>query len=642
MTFPDWLAAAVTLVALAWGVILVLRVRDWRLGVLAALIAVLAVHSALTGAAWMSLPVGALALASLLVIARVFGEQRRVVAELQTERVHLDQLVQHAPEAIVLVSNEDRIQRVNAEFTRMFGYTAEEAQGRFINDLIAPTHLHEEALGITKRVARGENVSHETVRRRKDGSLVHVWILGTPVVGPNGQLGVYGIYRDISERKAAEEQLLHLAIRDELTGLANRALFRDLVARSIGRGKRRDDYAYAVLVLDLDRFKLVNESLGHSAGDQLLRAIARRLERCVRPGDTAARLGGDEFALFLDDVRDLGDAIRVADRIQTELKLPFVLGQQEVFTSASLGIAMSSPGYDRPEDFLRDADLAMYRAKEQGGARHAVFEEHMHAHAVALLQTETDLRHAIERGEFCLHYQPIVSLVSSRIVGFEALVRWSHPVRGLIQPAAFISVAEDTGLIVPLGHWVLREACRQIAEWQRRGGDWAGLGMSVNLSARQLLDPELVTKVAGLLGETGLDPRCLRLEITESTIVENAAVAVSMLSRLRALNVQLHMDDFGTGYSSLSYLHRFQIDTLKIDRSFVSAMGDRGENSEIVRTIVTLARNLGIDVIAEGVETPEQLAQLRALGCEHVQGFFFSRPVAWEEAELLVGARRAP
>jgi len=576
--------------------------------------------------------------AGCLVLAWRVRDHRRLGEALERERAHLDQLVQHAPEAIALVDVEDRVQRINEEFTRLFGYTPDEAAGRRINDLIAPTHLGEEALSFTHRVTKGETISVETQRRRKDGTMVDVWLMGTPVMGKTGQIAAYGIYRDITERKAAEDQLLHLAIRDELTGLANRALFRDLVARSIGRGKRRDDYAYAVLVLDVDRFMVVNESLGHATGDQLLRAVARRLERCVRPGDTVARLGGDEFGIFLDDIRDVSDAIRVADRIQNELRQPFILGAQEVFASASVGIALSAGGYDRPEDFLRDADLAMYRAKEQGGARHEVYHTEMHQHAVAKMQLETDLRRALDRGEFLLHYQPIVSILSNRVYGFEALLRWQRPDNGLVLPAEFIPVAEETGLIVPLGRWVLWESCRQAAAWRQRGGPWADLSISVNLSVKQLVQPELVADVADALATTGLDPSALRLEITESVIVGNAEQMVQMLSRLHELNVQLYMDDFGTGYSSLSYLHRFQIDTLKIDRSFVSAMGARGENSEIVRTIVTLARNLGIDVIAEGVETPEQLAQLRALGCAHVQGFLFSAPVAEDEVESLLAS----
>ncbi len=583
--------------------------------------------------------VGAVALAALagcLVLAWRLRDYRRLGEALERERAHLDQLVQHAPEAIALVDVEDRVQRINEEFTRLFGYAPDEAVGKRINDLIAPAQLSEEALSYTRRVTKGETLSVETQRRRKDGSMVDVWLMGTPVMGKTGQIAAFGIYRDITERKAAEDQLLHLAIRDELTGLANRALFRDLVARSIGRGKRREDYAYAVLVLDVDRFMIVNESLGHATGDQLLRAVARRLERCVRPGDTVARLGGDEFGIFLDDIGDVSDAIRVADRIQNELRQPFILGAQDVFASASIGIALSAGGYDRPEDFLRDADLAMYRAKEQGGARHEVYHTEMHQQAVALLQLETDLRRALDRGEFLLRYQPIVSIVANRVVGFEALLRWQRPENGLVLPAEFIPVAEETGIIVPLGRWVLWEACRQAAGWRQRGGPWADISVSVNLSAKQLLQPDLVADVADALATTGLEPSALRLEITESVIVGNAEQMVQMLSRLRELNVQLYMDDFGTGYSSLSYLHRFQIDTLKIDRSFVSAMGDRGENSEIVRTIVTLARNLGIDVIAEGVETPEQLAQLRALGCLQVQGFLFSAPVAAEEIESLV------
>jgi Amt family ammonium transporter len=636
----QYVAALIGLIALVRCVLFAWRIRDWRMAMFAALIMLLFAHALTEDASWWAIPVSVLILGSVLMVQRVVTDQRRVTAELERERAHLDQLVEHAPEAIVLLDNDDRVQRVNAYFTRLFGYEAEEAIGRPINDLIAPAHLAEEAAALSRRVTEGESVSHETVRQRKDGRLVDVSILGTPVLGPQGQMAVYGIYRDISDRKAAEEQLLHLAIRDELTGLANRALFRDLVARSIGRGKRREDYAYAVMVLDIDRFKLVNESLGHSTGDQLVTAIARRLERCVRPGDTVARLGGDEYAIFLDDIRDVSDPIRVAGRIQNELKQPFVLGAHEVFASASIGIALSMAGYERPEDFLRDADLAMYRAKEQGGARHEVFQAVMHAHTVALLQLETDLRHALDRREFLLYYQPIVSVVSGKVVGFEALARWLHPQRGLVQPASFIPVAEVTGIIVPLGLWVLREACRQIRVWQQLAGGDHALAISVNLSAKQLLQPDLVDQVALTLKETGLEPRTLRLEITESVIVENAESAVAMLARLRALDVQLHMDDFGTGYSSLSYLHRFQIDTLKIDRSFVSNMGLRGENSEIVRTIVTLARNLGIDVIAEGVETEEQLALLRALGCEHMQGFLFSAPVPSDAAIALVGSAR--
>ena len=576
------------------------------------------------------------ALAICAVLAFRVRDHQRVVDALESEKNHLDHLVEYSPEAIALVDKDDRVQRINQEFTRMFGYTAEEAVGRYINDLIAPEDLHEEAGGLTRRVTSGITVAHETVRRRKDGTQVQVSILGAPVVGKGGQMTAFGIYRDISERKAAEEQLLHLAIRDDLTGLANRALFRDLVARSIGRGKRREEYACSVLVLDVDRFKVVNESLGHAIGDQLLRAIGRRLERCVRPGDTVARLGGDEFAIFLDDTRDVSDAIRVADRIQSELKQPFILGLREVFASASVGIALSTSGYDRPDDFVRDADLAMYRAKELGGARHEVFEARLHARAVALLQLETDLRRAVERDELRVHYQPIIAVATGRVTGFEALARWEHPQRGLVGPGEFIELAEDTGLIVPIGRWMMVQACRQVTEWHRLGGPWRDLSVSVNLSGRQLLYDNLPDEVALILMETGLDPARLKLEITESVIVENAARAVDMLTRLRALGVQLHMDDFGTGYSSLSYLHRFQIDTLKIDRSFIHAMGDQGENSEIVRTIVTLARNLGIDVIAEGVETNQQLAQLRALGCGQVQGFLFSRPVPREAVPALL------
>jgi len=444
----------------------------------------------------------------------------------------------------------------------------------------------------------------------------------------NGQpVGVQGIARDIAERKHTEAKLLHNAYHDALTGLPNRLLLADHLRLAIERAKRHPDHSFALVFLDLDRFKYINDSLGHAAGDELLVQIARRLEGALRPTDTVARLGGDEFALLLDGLEDEGDAIRVAERVQEELTSPFNLGGHEVFTTASVGITLSAPGYEHPEGVLRDADTAMYRAKENGKARYELFDSVMHARAVERLRLENDLRRAVERGEFEVYYQPIVSLDSDRVAGFEALVRWEHPERGLVQPTEFIPVAEETGMIVEIGQWVLRESCRQMREWQRLSFDNRLLTISVNLSSKQFLQPNLIARVRQTLHETDLDPRCLKLEITESIMMENAEEASEMLVQLRGLGVQLSIDDFGTGYSSLSYLHRFPVNTLKIDRSFVTRMGDAGENSEIVRTILTLASNLGMEVIAEGVETRGQLAQLKAMKCPYGQGFLFSRPV---------------
>ena len=358
----------------------------------------------------------------------------------------------------------------------------------------------------------------------------------------------------------------------------------------------------------------------------------------LRPGDTVARLGGDEFTILLEDITRSSEAIEVAERLQNELALPFNLNGNEVFTTVSIGIALSKTGYERAEDVLRDADTAMYRAKTLGKARHEIFDQTMHTRALHLLQMETDLRRAVERQEFTLHYQPIVALDSGSIAGFEALIRWQHPERGFIAPNDFIPLAEETGMINPIGQWVLREACRQIREWQDRYPVYPPLQISVNLSGKQFMKPDLLDQIRDVLAESGIDPRSLKVEITESIMMENIETAVMMLHQLRALGIELSIDDFGTGYSSLSYLHRFPISTLKIDRSFVSRMDGNNENAEIVRTVIMLARNLDMNVVAEGVEQEAQLIQLRALKCEYAQGYFFSRPLSADAAERLLAA----
>ncbi len=424
-----------------------------------------------------------------------------------------------------------------------------------------------------------------------------------------------------------KEHFRHAAFHDSLTGLPNRLMFAELLKAEIESAKHRQNHLFSVLFLDLDRFKNINDSLGHTHGDLLLVAFAQRLERCLRPTDTLARFGGDEFAILLSGIKDASDPIRVAERIQQELTVPFELDKNSAFTTTSIGIALSTTGYERPEDILRDADTAMYRAKENGKARYEMFDQGMHARAVSRLRLEGDLRQAIEQKEFCIHYQPIVTIETGRLAGFEALVRWNHPEQGLVPPDEFIPVAEETGLIVPIGQWVLEQACMKLKEWQQQSPCFRLLSLSVNLSAKQMSQPDLVDQVKVALEASKLNPHCLKLEITESVVMENAEAATTMFKQLRALGVQLSIDDFGTGYSSLSYLHRFPVNYLKIDRSFVSRMADANDNAEIVRTIVTLARNLGMEVIAEGVETQEQLEQLKALGCEYGQGYLFSRPV---------------
>ncbi len=475
--------------------------------------------------------------------------------------------------------------------------------------------------------------------RHQDGS--YAWMLSRGIAvrdATGAATRMAGSQTDITMRKKAEEQLLHDALHDALTGLPNRALMMDRIACALGRARRRPECSMAALFLDLDRFKVINDSLGHMLGDQLLIEIGRRLQACVRPGDTVARLGGDEFTILLEPLTGEEGATSVTTRIQRELSRPFQLGGQEVYTTASIGIALGGGDYADPEELLRDADAAMYRAKALGGSQHQVFDSSMRAAAVALLNLEVDLRRALERRELRLHYQPIVSLQARTITGFEALVRWEHPQVGLIPPGEFIPLAEETGLIVPLGQWVLREACRRAAAWQACFPSDPPMTISVNLCSRQLMHPDVVLMVEEALSESGLDPRSLRLEITESAIIENTDQARTTLSRLKEMGIQLHMDDFGTGYSSLSYLHRFPVDALKIDRYFIGRITSRGENLEIVRTIVQLARSLGIETVAEGLETEVQLARLRELGCELGQGFLISEPLDEDAATALVAS----
>jgi diguanylate cyclase (GGDEF)-like protein len=431
------------------------------------------------------------------------------------------------------------------------------------------------------------------------------------------------ISRVLEETK---DHFRHAAFHDSLTGLPNRAMFTELLKAEIETSKRATNHLFAVLFLDLDRFKYINDSLGHTYGDLLLVAFAERLERTLRPVDTLARFGGDEFAILLSGISDTTDAVRVAERIHEELMEPFTLDRNSAFASSSIGIALSSSGYDRPEDILRDADTAMYRAKENGKARYEMFDHTMHARAVFRLQLESDLRQAVEHKEFLIHYQPIISLETGRLSGFEALIRWNHPRQGMISPGDFVPVAEETGLIVPIGQWVLEESCARIREWQVASPSHRSLSLSVNLSARQVAQPNLLELIKTALEKSQLNPHCLKLEITESVVMENAEAAAQMFKQLRSLGVQLSIDDFGTGYSSLSYLHRFPLNYLKIDRSFVNRMTIDNDNA-IVKTISTLARNLGMEVIAEGIETEEQHQELKALGCEYGQGYLFSRPV---------------
>ncbi len=438
------------------------------------------------------------------------------------------------------------------------------------------------------------------------------------------------------ELEESREHFRHAAFHDALTGLPNRSLFTDHLRVAVRRAHQNEQYLFAVLFLDLDRFKNINDSLGHPCGDELLKLVARRLEACIRQTDMVARFGGDEFAILLDAIQDTSDAVRVAEKVQNAISAPFKLASHEAITTASIGVALSTSGYTEAEDIIRDADTAMYRAKDRGKARCEVFDTAMHTRAVTLLRLESDLRRALEKDELCVYYQPIVSIASGELHGFEALVRWQHLERGLIAPDDFIPLAEETGLILPIGLRVLRDACKQLQKWQQYSLSNRDLIMSVNLSGKQLMQADLIACIEEVLQESQINPWHLKLEITETVVMENPELAAVTLAKLRSLGVRLSIDDFGTGYSSLSYLNRFPVDTLKIDRSFVTSMNAADENLQIVKTIVTLAGNLGMQVIAEGVETEEQLEQLRSLKCQYGQGFLFSKPLDVTDVDLYI------
>ncbi len=756
--------------------------RGWRLSFLTAMLIAMAVPAILRlreqiagggsvvlgdGTDLQALLVSVLALTAVISLYRVSRESTRAQKALQVEVAHHEQLFQHSPQAVVLLDNDDTVQRVNTQFTAIFGYEAAEAVDRKINDLIVPEHLKGEGSRLTTEVASGQTVRATTVRCRKDGSLLDVSILGAPITLEDNRVAVYGIYRDITTSKLAEEalfdseerydmsargayeglwdwnllddkilfsfrwkemlgyeehdisddpeewfsrvhpndldrlntelaahlagltphfeceyrirnktgsylwmfgravsvrreggrptrmagsqsditdlklieeQLQHDAFHDALTGLPNRSLMLDRLSHSLRKTRRRGVDFFAVIVIDLDRFKVVNDSLGHSLGDQLLVRMGQHLEQLVRPGDTLARIGGDEFVILAENIEAMEGARTLAERVRTAVSEPMHINGHEVVTTASIGMVLASQGQADPADLLRDADLALYRAKDLGGNRFEVFESRMRVQALHRLELEWDLRKAVEEQKLAIYYQPIFSPRLKQITGFEALARWAHPVLGMVSPEEFIPIAEETDLIVEIGQWVLREACQQLSEWRELYS--ADLTMSVNLSARQMARSDLVDQIEMILRECHLDPALLGLEITERLIVDETGPATKVLAGLRSLGARIEIDDFGTGYSSLGYLHRLPVDGLKIDRSFVAKMGPQGENSGIIRSIITMALDLNVTVIAEGVETAGQLAKLEEFGCHYVQGHFLGKALDVEAVATLLSTRR--
>lgn len=564
-------------------------------------------------------------------------ENKRAEEALRHSQEKFCNLFQHSNDGIILHDLEGNIIDVNRKALEQFEYSKSELLSLTVQDL-HPPGMSEKCENAFEKVSQDGFVNMEVFFRKKSGEDFPAEVSAS-MFEIAGKKVIQGIVRDITERKMAEEQLERQAYYDQLTALPNRVLFTRQLGHAVMRAKKKKGYLFAVLFMDLDRFKIVNDSLGHMIGDQLLVAVARRLEACIRPDDMVARLGGDEFAILIKGIHDVSDAIRVVDRIQKRLVLPFNLAGQEVFTTASIGIAQSATGYDREEDILRDADSAMYRAKALGRARYEMFDRSMHVSAMNLLQLEADLRRAVERKEFLLHYQPIVSLEDGRIKSIEALVRWAHPQRGLIQPMEFIPLAEDTGLIVPMGKWILRTACAQAKQWCDAG--CRNMRVQVNFSTRQFQTQNLRDIVRSALMETGLEARFMDIEITESIAMEDHSI--SILNELAAMGVRITIDDFGTGYSSLVSLKRFPIDAIKIDRSLIRDVTGDANAQAIVAAIIAMAHSLRIKVIAEGVETEGQLAFLHSHHCDEMQGYLFSRPVPdVEMTKLLLEGRHMP
>jgi PAS domain S-box-containing protein len=578
------------------------------------------------------------------------------------ERDRLFQLIsENAADMIAVVDRDGRRLYNSPSYQKILGYCQDELSTTSPVEQIHPDDRTRvfEAAQKARLTGRGERLEYRI--RHKDGSWRVLESTASTIRGATGEIdGLVIVNRDITERKRAEEMLAHNAFHDSLTHLPNRALFLDRLERALAASRRHTDFKFAVLFIDIDEFKVVNDSLGHPAGDALLIQIAQRLTACLREGDTVfssllerkaadsvvsnstlARPGGDEFAVLIEELHDPSDAVRVAERLQNRLAIPFELDGREIVIMASIGIAFSSSAGAEAQDVLRDAEIAMYRAKHSGKARCEVFDNGMHADAIKRLQLEEDLRKALELGEFRVYYQPIVSLRNSQIVGFEALTRWQRPT-GIVMPGEFIAVADEIGIILPLNRQLLEEACQQLRAWHELFPSDPPLSIAVNITPRQFAQPDLASQIGQILQQTGVSPRCLDLEITETIAMGDVRHSSVALAQLKALGTRLSIDDFGTGYSSLSRLQRFPVDTLKIDRAFISRMDSDLETYEIVRIIVMLAQSLGLKVVAEGVETWEQVDMLKQIGCELAQGYLFSKPVSQQEIQQLLMSNWTP
>jgi diguanylate cyclase (GGDEF)-like protein/PAS domain S-box-containing protein len=547
-------------------------------------------------------------------------------------------LVQYSSDIVAVLEDDGTLRYISPSVERVLGHRPEELIGKSAFDYVHPENIEFVSSSFAKALKiSGVRPPMEFRVRAGDGSWRHVEVICNNLFSDSNVQGMIVNARDVTERKRAEEQLRYQALHDLLTDLPNRRLFVDRLQQALRRTSRQPERQVAVLFMDLYNFKVLNDSVGHETGDKLLVAVAKRLRGLMRPEDTFARFGGDEYTVLIEDIEDPADAMRVADRIVEGFRKPFVLDGQEFFAAASIGIAYGSDSTTSPEEVLGNADAAMYRAKEGGALGYEVFDESMHVQALERLELENDLRRALEAQEFVVHYQPIVDLRSGEVQGVEALVRWNHPERGLLNPEEFVPVAEEIGLIVSMGDVVLEEACRWAVRWQEEHPSLSSLLMNVNLSARQLQRPDLITTVEGVLQRTGLDPTCLTLDVTETVYVKVLEGNTVALNELRQLGVKISIDDFGVGYSSLSYLKRLPADILKLDKSFVEGLGEDLEDTAIIQMVIGLARTLGIEVIAEGVNG-EAVTILKEMGCNLAQGFFFSEPLPPEEVPRLLAA----
>jgi len=557
--------------------------------------------------------------------------------ELRGHTTFLEELLDSAPEALAIV-HRGKILHVNHEFTRLFGYPLRECVGQDLDYLVMPDGRRHESEMLLHAVNENERALMETVRRTKQGELVDVSVLMAPVRIAGDEVGHFVSYRDIRHQKRLEAELQHTALHDALTGLANRVLFLDRLQQTMVRLQRRPDRNFAIMFLDLDRFKQVNDTLGHASGDALLLKITTRLQACLRPQDTIARFGGDEFAILLDEVQSVSSAVRIADRIQHDVRQPVDVYGHEVLVSVSIGIVMGSLEYGSGEQILRDADFAMYRAKANGKARYEIFDNSMHIRVTAQRQKEEQLREAMEQHQFEVWYQPVYRISGGEIDSFEALLRWRHPQRGIVPTSEFVGLVEDTGMIMAIGQMVLEQACIQAEKWSRLWPE-RGLSVSVNLSPREFAQPNLVETVAAALTASNLAPSLLRLEITETSVSLDADAAVVHLQRLSDIGVGVSLDNFGAGLASMNNLLRLPIQLLKLDRRLTAYMPARGTQGALIETIFKLGHSLHMRMQADGVETAEQLQELKRFGCELAQGHYFAGAMTAEDADKLLSKK---